>query len=187
MCPRIIRALLCAAAAAATSHVIDDFNTTDGMFTLTSQVPPVSTTEVTQTSAGVRLDYSSHHLEMYSGFPYAGRLLGQGNYPCAEASYLKLEYRILQAPARPGVARLVMAVGDASECGLDAPLPNTCSLPEINTAALKVFNADLEARAAATEAPTTAQTFEPTAAPESDAAGRPTLGAVAVALLALVV
>ena len=96
------------------------------MFTLTSQVPPVSTTEVTETSDGVRLDYSSHHLEMYSGFPYAGRLLGQGNYPCAEASYLKLEYRILQAPARPGVARLVMAVGDASECGLDAPLPRIC-------------------------------------------------------------
>ena len=117
MWPRIIRALLCAAttrAAAATSHVVDDFNTTEGMFTLTSQVPPVSTTEVTETSDGVRLDYSSHHLEMYSGFPYAGRLLGQGNYPCAEASYLKLEYRILQAPARPGVARLVMAVGDAS-------------------------------------------------------------------------
>ena len=40
---------------------------------------------------------------------------------------------------------------------------------------------------ATTEAPTTAQTFEPTAAPESDAARRPTLGAVAVALLALVV
>ena len=68
-----------------------------------------------------------------------------------------------------------------------AAVANTCSLPEINTAALKVFNADLEARAAATEAPTTAQTFEPTAAPESDAAGRPTLGAVAAALLALVV
>ena len=130
MWPRIIRALLCAAtarAAAATSHVVDDFNTTEGMFTLTSQVPPVSTTEVAPTSAGVRLDYSSHHLEMYSGFPYAGRLLGQGNYPCAEASYLKLEYRILQAPARPGVARLVMAVGDASECGLDAPLPRICA------------------------------------------------------------
>ena len=225
MWPRIIRALLCAAttrAAAATSHVVDDFNTTEGMFTLTSQVPPVSTTEVTETSDGVRLDYSSHHLEMYSGFPYAGRLLGDGTYPCAEASYLKLEYRILQAPARPGVARLVMAVGDASECGLDAPLvadpagdwrghggdsfgfaslvmrsdlhnasfaavANTCNLPEINTAALKKFNADLEARAAATEAPTTAQTMEPTAAPESDAAGRPAVGAVAVALLALVV
>ena len=74
MWPRIIRALLCAAttrAAAATSHVVDDFNTTEGMFTLTSQVPPVSTTEVTETSDGVRLDYSSHHLEMYSGFPYA--------------------------------------------------------------------------------------------------------------------
>ena len=130
MWPRIIRALLCAAttrAAAATSHVVDDFNTTEGMFTLTSQVPPVSTTEVTETSDGVRLDYSSHHLEMYSGFPYAGRLLGQGNYPCAEASYLKLEYRILRAPARPGVARLVMAVGDASECGLDAPLPRICA------------------------------------------------------------
>ena len=42
---------------------------------------------------------------------------------------------------------------------------------------------------ATTEAPTTAQTFEPTAAPESDAAGRmsPAVGAVAVALLALVV
>ena len=127
MCPLVIQALLCAAAAAATSHVVDDFNTTEGMFTLTSQVPPVSTTEVTETSDGVRLDYSSHHLEMYSGFPYAGRLLGQGNYPCAEASYLRLEYRILQAPARPGVARLVMAVGDASECGLDAPLPRICA------------------------------------------------------------
>ena len=124
----ISRALLCAAAAAATSeYVVDNFNTTDGMFTLTSQVPPVSTTEVTQTSDGVRLDYSSHHLEMYSGFPYAGRLLGQGNYPCAEASYLKLEYRVLQAPQRPGVARFVMAVGDASECGLDAPLPRICA------------------------------------------------------------
>ena len=130
MWPRIIRALLCAAtarAAAATSHVVDDFNTTEGMFTLTSQVPPVSTTEVAPTSAGVRLDYSSHHLEMYSGFPYAGRLLGQGNYPCAEASYLKLEYRVLQAPQRPGVARFVVAVGDASECGLDAPLPRICA------------------------------------------------------------
>ena len=202
MWPRIIRALLCAAttrAAAATSHVVDDFNTTEGMFTLTSQVPPVSTTEVTETSDGVRLDYSSHHLEMYSGFPYAGRLLGQGNYPCAEASYLRLEYRILQAPARPGVARLVMAVGDASECGLDAPLPRICAtagvqgfadMAEINVAALKVFNADLEARAAATEAPTmmmASDTIEPTAAPESDAAGRmsPAVGAVAVALLAL--
>ena len=67
-----------------------------------------------------------------------------------------------------------------------AAVSNTCNLPEINTAALKKFNADLEARAAATEAPT-AQTIEPTAAPESDAAGRPTLGAVAAALLALVV
>ena len=127
MCPRVLPALLCAAAAATTSHVVDNFTSTEGMFTLTSQVPPVSATEVTETSDGVRLDYSSHHLEMYSGFPYAGRLLGQGNYPCAEASYLKLEYRILQAPARPGVARLVMAVGDASECGLDAPLPRICA------------------------------------------------------------
>ena len=65
-------------------------------------------------------------------------------------------------------------------------MANTCNLPEINVAALKVFNADLEARAAATEAPTTAQTMEPTA--ESDAADhRVALGAVAVALLALVV
>ena len=75
MCPRVLPALLCAAAAATTSHVVDNFTSTEGMFTLTSQVPPVSTTEVTQTGAGVRLDYSSHHLEMYSGFPYAGRLL----------------------------------------------------------------------------------------------------------------
>ena len=35
MWPRVVPALLCAAAAAATSHVVDDFNTTDGMFTLT--------------------------------------------------------------------------------------------------------------------------------------------------------
>ena len=70
-----------------------------------------------------------------------------------------------------------------------AAVSNTCNLPEINVAALKVFNADLEARAAATEAPTmmASDTIEPTAAPESDAAGRPTLGAVAAALLALVV
>ena len=69
-----------------------------------------------------------------------------------------------------------------------AAVANTCNLPEINTAALKKFNSDLEARAAATEAPT-AQTMEPTAAPESDAAGRmsPAVSAVAVALLALVV
>ena len=68
-----------------------------------------------------------------------------------------------------------------------AAVANTCNLPEINTAALKKFNSDLEARAAATEAPT-AQTMEPTAAPESDAAGRmsPAVGAVAVALLTLV-
>ena len=77
MCALICRTLLCIAAAraAATSEfVVDNFTSTEGMFTLTSQVPPVSTTEVTQTGAGVRLDYSSHHLEMYSGFPYAGRL-----------------------------------------------------------------------------------------------------------------
>ena len=35
-----------------------------------------------------------------------------------------------------------------------AAVANTCNLPEINVAALEVFNADLEARAAATEAPT---------------------------------
>ena len=68
-----------------------------------------------------------------------------------------------------------------------AAVANTCNLAELNTAALKKFNADLEARAAATEAPT-AQTMEPTAAPESDAAGRmsPAVGAAAVALLAFV-
>ena len=103
MCPLVIQALLCAAAAAATSHVVDNFTST---------------------------------------------------------------------------------VHNASF----AAMANTCNLPEINVAALKVFNADLEARAAATEAPTmmASDTIEPTAAPESDAAGRPTLGAVAVALLALV-
>ena len=63
---------------------------------------------------------------------------------------------------------------------------NTSNLAEINTAALKVYNEDLVARDAVTEAPTTAQTFEPTAAPESDAADRVALGAVAVTLLALV-
>ena len=70
-----------------------------------------------------------------------------------------------------------------------AAVANTCNLAELNTAALKVYNEDLVARDATTEAPTTAQTFEPTAAPESDAAGRmsPAVGAVAVALLALVV
>ncbi len=64
-----------------------------------------------------------------------------------------------------------------------AAVANTCNLAEINTAALKVYNEDLVARDA-TEAPT-AQTFEPTAAPESDAADRVALGAV-VALLVLV-
>ena len=61
-----------------------------------------------------------------------------------------------------------------------------CNLAEINVAALKKFNEDLEARAAATEAPTTAQTMESTAESESDAADRVALGAVAVTLLALV-
>ena len=64
-------------------------------------------------------------------------------------------------------------------------MANTCNLAEINTAALKVYNEDLEARAAATEAPAPAQTIEPTAAPESDAADRVALGTV-VALLTLV-
>ena len=63
-----------------------------------------------------------------------------------------------------------------------AAVANTCNLAEINTAALKVYNEDLVARDA--EAPT-AQTIEPTAAPESDAADRVALGAV-VALLTLV-
>ena len=70
-----------------------------------------------------------------------------------------------------------------------AAVANTCNLPEINTAALKKFNADLEARAAETEAPTmmASDSIEPTAAPESDAAGHASaVGAVAVALLALV-
>ena len=66
-----------------------------------------------------------------------------------------------------------------------AAVANTCNLAEINTAALKVYNEDLVARDAVTEAPTTAQTMEPTAAPESDAADRVALGAV-VALLTLV-
>ena len=69
-----------------------------------------------------------------------------------------------------------------------AAVANTCNLAEINVAALKKFNEDLEARAAATEAPTTAETIEPTAS-ELDAADRmsPAVGAVVVALLALVV
>ena len=66
-----------------------------------------------------------------------------------------------------------------------AAVANTCNLAEINVAALKVYNEDLVARDAVTEAPTTAQTMEPTAAPESDAADRVALGAV-VALLTLV-
>ena len=44
MCALIRRTLLCAAtarAAATSEYVVDNFNTTDGMFTLTSQVPPV--------------------------------------------------------------------------------------------------------------------------------------------------
>ena len=53
-----------------------------------------------------------------------------------------------------------------------AAVANTCNLAEINVAALKVYNEDLVARDAVTEAPTTAQTMEPTAAPESDAADR---------------
>ena len=67
-----------------------------------------------------------------------------------------------------------------------AAVANTCNLAEINVAALKKFNEDLEARAA-TEAPTmmASDTIEPTTAPESDAADRVALGAV-VALLALV-
>ena len=69
-----------------------------------------------------------------------------------------------------------------------AAVANTCNLAEINVAALKKFNEALEARAA-TEAPTmmASDMIEPTAAPESDAADRVALGAVAVALLALVV
>ena len=69
-----------------------------------------------------------------------------------------------------------------------AAVANTCNLAEINTAALKKFNADLEARAAETEAPTmmASDSIEPTAAPESDAADRVALGAVAVTLLTLV-
>ena len=68
-----------------------------------------------------------------------------------------------------------------------AAVSNTCNLPEINTAALNVYNEDLVARDAATETPTTAQTSEPTAAPESDAADRASaVGAAAVALLAFV-
>ena len=88
-----------------------------------------------------------------------------------------------------GVIHLVLRLAMRSDLHASfAAVSNTCNLPEISTAALKEFNADLEARAAATEAPT-AQTMEPTAAPESDAAGRmsPAVGAVAVALLALVV
>ena len=81
-----------------------------------------------------------------------------------------------------GFASLAMRLHNASF----AAVANTCNLPEINVAALKVFNADLEARAAATEAPT-AQTMEPTATPESDAADRASaVGAAAVALLTLV-
>ena len=69
-----------------------------------------------------------------------------------------------------------------------AAVANTCNLAEINTAALKVYNEDLVVRTAATEAPTmmASDTIEPTAAPESDAADRVALGAVAVTLLALV-
>ena len=67
-----------------------------------------------------------------------------------------------------------------------AAVANTCNLAEINVAALKVYNEDLVARDAATESPTPVPTFEPTAAPESDAADRVALGAVAVTLLALV-
>jgi len=83
-----------------------------------------------------------------------------------------------------GFASLVMR-SDLHDASF-AAVANTCNLPEINTAALKKFNADLEARAAATEAPT-AQTMEPTATPESDAADRASaVGAAAVALLTLV-
>ena len=41
MCPRVVPALLCAAAAAATSHVVDNFTSTEGMFTATKVVQVV--------------------------------------------------------------------------------------------------------------------------------------------------
>ena len=81
-----------------------------------------------------------------------------------------------------------LAMGSDQHNASFAAVANTSNLAEINTAALKVYNEDLVARDAVTEAPTTAQTFEPTATPGSDAAGRmsPAVGAAAVALLAFV-
>ena len=86
-----------------------------------------------------------------------------------------------------GFASLAMTIENQAKASF-AAVANTCNLAELNTAALKVYNEDLVARDATTEAPTTAQTSEPTAAPESDAAGRmsPAVGAAAVALLAFV-
>ena len=101
MCALITRALFCAAAAraAATSHVVDNFTSTEGMFTLTSQVPPVSTTEVSSTNAGVRLDYSSHHLEMYCPVPLTVR----GTQ--ALVSFAPLAFKLFYAARQNAVLR----------------------------------------------------------------------------------
>lgn len=138
----LVAALLCATAAAAgaeVSHVLDDFATTKDIFTFKTPVPPVSTMDVTPTSDGVQLDYRVGHLDMYAGFPFVGRILGEvvekgGDIyrrkisPCAKASYLRVEYRVLE-PAQTSEVRLVVALGDASGCArLSAPgTPGACA------------------------------------------------------------
>ena len=187
MCPRVLPALLCAAAAATTSHVVDNFTSTEGMFTLTSQVPPVSTTEVMMRRGPTR---RSSHSTM-GGPDELSRFMsyGLGQEKQYHFFYDGVEYGVpgdWLGHGGDSFGFASLAMGSDQHNASFAAVANTSNLAEINTAALKVYNEDLVARDAVTEAPTTAQTFEPTAAPESDAADRVALGAVAVTLLALV-
>ena len=42
--------------------------------------------------------------------------VGADSYACADAAYVSLEYRVLEASSRPGAARFMLNLLDASDC-----------------------------------------------------------------------
>ncbi len=134
---RLLALALCAtsAAAAAVAHSLDNFvrpgvhhasffdvdasvsaqTSAEGLDVIWANHLDETSMDVRETPDGLRLDYDVVSNSKKTGLIMVGRV-GADPYACADAAYVSLEYRVLEASSRPGAARFMLNLLDASDC-----------------------------------------------------------------------
>ena len=124
---RLVALALCAtsAAAAAVAHSLDNFvrpgvhhasffdvdasvsaqTSAEGLDVIWANHLDETAMDVRETPDGLRLDYDVVSNSKKTGLIMVGRV-GADPSACADAAYVSLEYRVLEASSRPGAARL---------------------------------------------------------------------------------